>query len=463
MRRVLRLLCRSRRESGQSTVEYAGLLTVVSVLLLAISHVSVGERVVASLGDEVCGAILGSPCSGSADDLHAARLATLEPCPLRSAVSEEAVNATVVSLRGAGADEAVVEQYSDGRVAVTFRDTGELGGEVGVGAGVAVKGVHGARGGGGLRAEAGAGVGMTVGKTYEFAGARRAAAFLARYGGAETLGGEAVGRAVAACPACRELGAHSAALPAPDATFLEGGANVRARAAAGAGPAAAGVDALAEAATGRRVDRRTGQETLYWRIAGDASVDLAALLGVGQAKAAIAGGRDTTLALRRAADGTPLELTVESTRRYSHALEGSLGLPAAARGGPDAGAGSISADVADGGVLHHEAVLDLRSDVLSRAAAVRLVRALGRVTDPAELLDSARAVSDRIAAVGELSVRTFDSRRGAAGLQAAGAVGVKLGAGFQSVAQARTLTAAYTRPAGATAFVDRTDCIATAP
>jgi hypothetical protein len=87
------------------------------------------------------------------------------------------------------------------------------------------------------------------------------------------------------------------------------------------------------------------------------------------------------------------------------------------------------------------------------------VSALGPLTDPAELLDSAGALGDRIDAVGELNVRSLQSSRDAFGLEGAGAFAVKVGGGFERVEGATTLVAAYTRPAGASEYVDRTDCL----
>lgn len=447
-----------RREAGQSSVEYVGLTTVVLVLLLAVSHVDVGERLVASLGGEICSAVLAAPCSGSAADVAAARLAALEPCPMRTVGAEESINATVFSLRGAGSEHAVVEQRSDGTVTATFRDRAEVGAEVGAGASVSFKGAGGLRGGG-LRAEAGAGVTVDTGKTWRFRDARAATAFVARYAAAETIGGEAFNRVAPGCPACRAAGARPAVPPSPDATSVEAGGSAHASADASAGPAGAGVDALAEAAIGRRVDRRSGQETLYWRIAGDGSGSVDALLGVVRAEASAAAGAETVLALTRARDGTPLSLTVESTRRHSDGLEGSLALPGSlASEMPDA-AGSISGDASRARVLQTEAVLDLRADVLSREAALRFVRALEHVSDPAELLASAEALRARVDAAAEQNVRVFDQRRGSAGFEAAGAAGVKIGGGFERVGSVRTLTAAYTRAAGDDAFVDRSDCL----
>lgn len=447
-----------RREAGQSSVEYVGLATVVLALLLAVSHVDVGGRLVASLGGEICSAVLAAPCSGSAADVAAARLAALEPCPLRTIGAEESINATVFSLKGAGSEQAVVEQHSDGTVTVTFRDRAEMGAEVGAGASFSIKGAGGLRGGG-LRAEAGAGVTVATGKTWQFRDAQAAAAFLARYAGAETIGGETVDRVVAGCPACRAAGAGPAVPPSPDATSIEAGGTAHAGADADAGPAGAGVDALAEAAIGRRVDHRTGQETLYWRVAGDGSGSIDALLGVVRGEASAAAGAETILALTRAGDGTPVSLTVQSTRRYSDALQGSLDLPGSRSSEFPGASGAISADAAEGRVFESEAVLDLRADVLSREAALRFVRALGPVFDPAELLASAEALRARVDAAAEQNVRVFGQRRGAAGVEAAGAVGVKVGGGFERVGSVRTLTAAYTRAAGDDGYVDRSDCL----
>ena len=70
-----------RRERGQSAVEYVGVLTVVLVVMLAVGHLDVDERLVARLGGEICEAVLGAPCRGSSEDIAEAELAALRPAP----------------------------------------------------------------------------------------------------------------------------------------------------------------------------------------------------------------------------------------------------------------------------------------------------------------------------------------------------------------------------------------------
>ena len=113
-------------------------------------------------------------------------------------------------------------------------------------------------------------------------------------------------------------------------------------------------------------------------------------------------------------------------------------------------------------MLELEGTLDLRSDVLSREAALRLVEALRPVTDPVEVVEAMRTVGSRIGAVGEVDVRSFATGGGEAGVEASGALGGKVGAGFDHVTTTRVLLEAYTRGAGDDAFVERTDCAAPA-
>lgn len=186
---------------------------------------------------------------------------------------------------------------------------------------------------------------------------------------------------------------------------------------------------------------------------------MTALLGVAEAEAALAGGKQATLSLRVTAAGAPVELGVESVDSTSTRLMAGLTVPGTPAL-PSSLEGSPSLATADERIVEHEATLDLRHDLLSREAALRLVDALGPPADPLELIDSASAVGDRIAAVGELNLRTFGVRHDDVGAEASGAVGAKVGAGFERVESVSSLAGAFTRPPGEQAFVQRTDCVA---
>lgn len=175
-----------------------------------------------------------------------------------------------MSLATSSGDHAMVELLSDGSASVSFRDEEGLGAEVGVGADVAITG-GGRPAGAGLRAEASQMLELATGRSYEFDSAARAVSFVRRYASHETLGGEARNRALSVCPGCRAMGAEPTALPAPDASFLEGGGSTRAELDARLGPSGLGIDTLVEAAIGRRVDHRNGDRTYYYRVGGEGS------------------------------------------------------------------------------------------------------------------------------------------------------------------------------------------------
>ena len=102
--------------------------------------------------------------------------------------------------------------------------------------------------------------------------------------------------------------------------------------------------------------------------------------------------------------------------------------------------------------------LDLR-DRRNRRAARRFVAALGPVGDPFTLPARARALERRLDADGEREVRLFSTTTEESEVSADAAAGLKLGGAVARRATERTLTSAYTSPAGATLFLERTDCL----
>ena len=457
-RPLLRFL---RRRHGQSTVEYVATLSVVLVLMLAVGQLDADERLVASLGGAICEAVLAAPCAGSADDIAAAELAALPACPVRGATSKEAISVTALATAG-GRDEALLEEASDGTTAVTFIDAGSVGAEAGVGASFGVKGSS-EPAAAGVRAEAGVALEVGGGKSYRFPTPERAAAFLERFGPEESTGGELRSRVLATCVACHLAGVRPVELPAPDATFVEGGGSARAVGEVEAGRGGAGLEGLVRNAIGRKVDHSTGRVTYYLRLEGEGAATAGALLGVVDLEAAGAASLDGAIELLVSPRGRPLELTARSALAGSRSADAAVtagGFPATGFSGfrSEGWRGSGWSGVGGGRMLELEGTVDLRGDVLSREAALRLVEALKPPTDPVELVQAADAVRDRISAVGEIDVRSYATGDEDRGVEASGAFGGRVGAGFEHATTTRLLLGAYTRPAGADAFVLRSDC-----
>jgi hypothetical protein len=428
----------TRGQSGQAAVEYVGLVALMAGALAALAILSPrpAHHMLSIVERAIC-AGLGSRCEIGGEGSLA-----LEPCPVMRSASEADVGATVLSVRAGGGRSATVEALSDGSAVVTLEDRREIGAEAGVGARLSGSGQ--AAGG---RAEAGAGVGFGAGRGYEFADLEAAARFLAELRReAGSLRG-AVSLAAASCPLCEAVGIGSTELPSPDFTYREGTAEVRAKAEAGAGLAVAGAGADGDGAIGHRTDHRTGETTSYHRLSGAAAADLAAPVGPRGGVEA-----ETVLEYTTAPDGTPLTLTIRSTRSAG----GSAGRSIRATGG---GGGSALRDSASqGDLVERAAALDL-DERLDRKAAAGVIEALGSPASPPGLPDRLGLLEERLDEDGEHDVRFYRSSGRESEISGDASLGVKLGGDLVRRASRRTLTSAHTSPAGATLYLERTDCV----
>ena len=419
------------QERGQASLEYVGLVAVVAIALAAMAVLvpRPAHRMLAIVEQALCTG-LGRACEIGGEESLA-----LAPCPVRRSTADAAVRATVMSVMVGGGRSALVEERSDGTAALMLADRGQLGVEGGIGATFATDGPS-----RGARAEASAGLEGGVGRGYEFADVEEALRFLEEHGGSgASLGG------VSGCVLCDLAGIGSAGHPEPDFTYLEGGGVVRVGAEGGAGPVGAEGRALAAGAQGRRVDHHSGEVTTYYRVRGDAAADLGGPLawtgGVGV---------DSRLEYTAAADGTPLRLMVRSTR--SATGRRGLALRGQGRGALVRGA------AAHGDLVEEVAILDL-DERADREAALAFIESLDSVAGRLELPARAQALGRRLHRAGESEVRRFSMAAAESELSADAALGLKLGGGVERLATARTLTSARTRPAGATLFLDRTDCL----
>jgi hypothetical protein len=104
------------------------------------------------------------------------------------------------------------------------------------------------------------------------------------------------------------------------------------------------------------------------------------------------------------------------------------------------------------------ASLDL-GEPRNRAAATRLIEAVGPPADPVALSRALRPVDRRLEAAAAVEVREFSVAVREQELSGDAALGLKLGVGAERATAERTLTAARSRPAGASVFLDRMDCL----
>ena len=282
-----------RDRRGQASLEYAGLLALVAVVVGGAASAVAAPWLPA----KVAGAIRHGIClvSGSVCTADEARRAGLAPCPVAVRTSGERAGVSVLAVRLDRDDVLLVERRSDGTVAVSFADGWRAGAGLGVSFGVP----------GGPSAEEGAdaGVSFTAGRTYELPDWPAAQRFLARFARQEELHGEGRAALGKLCWHCAEmLGAGGAALPPASATYREGGLWAEAEAegelpiSLGRGTVPLGVSGSSGAAAvlGRRTEG--ARETTYVR--------------VGESAVAHAGVLLASLDLRRDAE-VVLELTRE--------------------------------------------------------------------------------------------------------------------------------------------------------
>jgi Flp pilus assembly pilin Flp len=423
--RDARAMERLRDAHGQAASEYVALVALVAVALTLAAGLSsggIGSHVVAGLQRALC-EVAGRPCPSPLRP-HA----DLAPCMLARLSRVERLSETIAVVRLGTSGTLSAARGSDGRVTVTLADGTHAGGELGAGVRLRL----GERPLG-ASARAALDATWTSGRSWTFANAAAARAFVSRYGGKATIGGKLVDRLRGACSLlCDAIGWRPhAELPPPDETFEAGGAG--ATLAASLGVAAA--DAQLAAALGRRT-ARDGARTWYLRLAGEATagleVPVAALrwLTSGEAVASIAFD----------ASGRPRSLGVSLAREAG--ADAALGAGRALRASASAGAGRAA-------LVELEATLDLR-DAANRAAAGALLRVPPRA-------GALRALAARIASHGQLDRRVYAIRRTSGEIGATVGLGLRLGAAFERTTSGLALVDARTRLPGLP-FLPRDDC-----
>jgi hypothetical protein len=337
----------ARGTDGQASIEWLGLVALVAALLAlgaGLAHAAyVGRQVTREMARALCRVGQGD-CERDHD-----------PCTLSSDRRSGRVALNLLLVRLGGGDVAVVEQRSDGTVAVTRGSTAMLGIAAGTGLsrGLALAGVDVAAAAGLSAAYVGTG---EQGRTWIVAS--RAAA----------------GRLVAAMRdrPVRTIrrGAPPTAIrdtaPPPDIVYHQLGTEATLDADLGA---TVGKDTVQLAAgslrfdrlAGTRVDRRTGHRTIYVQASSDASLEAGGVLGLGRH------GGGERYAVELDADGRPLDLQVTATGTFA----GSSDLPDVVQ----PVAGLLATGATTGRVFQVDVHLDL-TDPENLAAARGLLDAM---------------------------------------------------------------------------------------
>jgi hypothetical protein len=348
----------------------------------------------------------------------------LPPCPTGRSSRTEDFALSVAFVRLGGGLGVLEERTSDGRVTVTFTNSGSAGLTAGVGA-------HFAIGQARVGASAGGDIGVTfsTGRSWAFPSQQAADAFVHHYGSDQTLAGRLGNDARRACLPCQIVGWEPDKPPPPEAIFLEGGPRAGLKVAAGAGAHVA-----LRAALGGVLGRRDGRDgtTWYVRLESGAAGRIFAGLGLGATAGASAFAELTTDPA-----GHPQKLVVRLARRWS-TQSASARTPGSMRSPRLAG---------DGGLTEVETSLDL-TDPASRDAALGFL-------DRGELSGLLARMRDHGIATSR-SYRLHDTHDG---LDGAVGVGAVAGGGYNSDWQGLELTGVSTRLPGL-GYLPRADCLA---
>jgi hypothetical protein len=423
-------------DQGQASVEWIALVALVAIVLGAAAALTYG-----GLGPRVAWAIRRGMCEvgGGRCPRPPADRADLPPCPLKRSSRSQDFDVKVAFIRlggGLGVQEATT---SDGKVTVTFTNSGRGGVVAGVGASFQLGSVK-----AGADASAEASLKFTAGKSWTFPDRAAADRFVKKYGSDQDLVKHVLNDAKRLCFFCGLFGVHGPPKPPPaDVSFTEGGLHLT----IGADVAAiwgGSLSADLEQAIGHSEDRATGQHTAYIRLGGQSSGHIFASSGFG-ATAGVTG-----LALLTVdRNGKPLSLRTEVVTAHS-VLTQEPGYR-----GPGAQPPQLVKDLHGGGTVKElQQDLDLTDPAAAAAARALLDGArLGHVSSAA---DFARFVATH----GSSTIRTFATGSTAGGVGGTLAFGAEAGGGYNHASQHMRLTGVYTRLPGLP-FLPRADCLVT--
>lgn len=271
------MTARLRGERGQTALEYLGILAAVAGVLLVLIAVapSVGERIACEIRGQIAkvtggaGGGCGSPAASGEPTV---------PCIVADSGGKLEASLTVFSVKGGGEFRVLKQRRSDGNWLVTVAGGGELGAEFGLGGKADIEAGQ-TRVGGGAEVRGGvAGVGEGGG-TWEFDDEAAANDFV------DVVRNRARDGAIkGALPIVGHIGVavfgEEREVPEADIAYVQGG--VGADVTAGAGDVLGYVEGGLEgqAVLGTKIDRRSGERTVYFQLKGTGTGSAGALLGV---------------------------------------------------------------------------------------------------------------------------------------------------------------------------------------
>lgn len=421
-----------RSTRGQASVEWIAICLLIAIVLGSAVALTWG-----GLGDGVAYAIRRGLCEvgGGACPRHRPQRPDLPPCPHNRYARSQDFDVDLLLVRLGGGLGVQEEQSSDGRVSVSFTNSGNGGVVGGLGVAMEVGPLE-----AGLGVEAALTMKFTAGRRWDFPSRRAADRFVARYGSDQGLAHHVLHDLQRLCPICSDPPTP----PPADVTYVEGGPRLSATAGAEALFGAGGTAELSSA-LGYSRDRRSGERTIYLRLDAAATGELLAPIGISM------DGSATGLAqLTLDRHGDPVAISLQGAIASSTQ---SKGLPEVSpRPGPLLLGPQLPVLHGSGKLREVQADLDLHDPPLRTAAGRALRAALaGRP------LTGASSLSAVIASHARIDVRDFASTDEHGGTGATLALGLEAGADYTHSRHGMRLAGAWTRLPGL-GLLPRADC-----
>ena len=413
------MLSRARRTDGQASVEWLALVALAAALFglgAALAHAGyVGRQVTREMARALC-----RVGQGDCERDH-------EPCVTATEGGSSSGTLNAVIVRVGSGSAVLIEQRSDGRVAVTRTTTWMLGVEVGGGADgkVKYKGIDLSAGG---EMQASVLARRDGGRTWLVPSWAAAKDMLDRL----ALGG-------GGAPRPPDLEYHAKNLSAIPQARLGADALVHVD--------VARADLTFSRTSGVRVDHASGHRRVYADVAAEGRVEaLGGVLGLSAARTT--GGE--VYAVDFDAAGRPVDLQIVATGAFG----GSHDLPAVVQ----PVAGLLDAGASEHRTFEVTSHLDL-TDPDNLAAARGLLRVLADPGWRVDVPSVAQALRRRIDERGTVEARVLDRRHSEDELSAHGALGGKIGGTVRAERTTSRLLAATSRGLDGN-WIPRTDCIA---
>lgn len=391
-----------RRQSGQTTTEYVGVVAVVVALIALTAAIPVDGKPIAAhivkkIRHGLC-IVTGGVCT-AAD----ARRAGFEPCSVSSISTEKSKGVKILVVDLDDGEKMLIENRSDGSVVVSFTDKFKGGATVGLGVKTSLL-----KGQVDASATASAGVSFEEGKSYEFANTAAAQHFVATHVVANKLKGDK-------------------SLPQPATKYIAGGVYGELAGNLGVGKSAeAELSGKIGAVLGRRV--RGKETTWYFKTPHSGAAKLSGAIGSIGANGSHEGTIELTerdnkwvnFKLKRVQEGSAgAELSGKTTRvsEISNKLQSVSGQIGGDRGWSTETTQSLDLTKPENEMMVKRYLIGLAHSKVSGTAT----HGVGLT------IESTAALDRHIAAHGDIDIRSTQYTKKASGFDAEGSFGIKLG------------------------------------